>query len=452
MYQGKSSALFVRYAVPQMIGLLFNSIYLIVDGIFIGNRLGSDAMAAAAVSVPLVEILISIAMAVGSGSGVMASEQLGRGDDKKAVDTFNLSVGFTVIVGVAIALTGWAFSQELSVLLGATDAIEDQAVEYLRYIVVFSPFLLLSFLLGTLARNDGRPGLAMTALAVGSLSNIALDYLFMYTLNMGITGAALATALGPVITVAILLPHFALKRGKLHFRRTQPNGRSVLSMLRLGSPSFVMEFSIGIVTLAYNIAIVKNGYGENGLAAYLIVGYLMLIIMTAFLGMAEGLQPVFSYLSGVGEKKRAISLRSFSSKVFLVIGLTCYLLVLALSRWFASLFTPDDTELIDLVQKVSQPYFLGFFLAGYNILMISFWQSTGKTGLALGVSLLRSTAIPPVLLGLLPALWGKEAIWICHSLSEGMVAVTVYGYINQLKRTNYGEGVVLRWTTRGTKR
>lgn len=424
MYEGKPKDLFRKYAIPQMIGLLFSSVYVIVDGIFIGNRLGRDAMAAAAVSVPVVEMLIALSMAVASGSGVLISGQLGRGEKEKAVQTFGTAIICAAVMGVVIAVVGMAFLHPLARLLGSTPQIHEQAVSYLRCIVVFSPFLVFSFLLGALVRNDGRPKLAMFALAFGSVSNIVLDYVFMYPLNMGIVGAALATAIGPVFSVMILLPHFVLKKGSLHFGKSAVGFSDVGRILKLGFPSFIMEFSIGIVTFIYNFAIVENGYGEIGLAAYLVIGYLMLIILTLFLGMAEGLQPVFSYFAGVGKAERGNEMRRYAVKIFLGIGIVCYVLILLFSRYFFSIFNPDDIELINFTAGKSVVYFCGFFAAGYNILMIAYWQSAQNTKEALIVSLLRSIVLTAIFAAVLPPLFGREAIWLCHSLSEAVTGCT----------------------------
>ncbi len=420
MYDGKTRALFVKYAIPQMIGLLFNSIYLIVDGIFIGNRLGRDAMAAAAVSVPFIEILIALSMAVASGAGIMISSQLGRKENEEAVQTFNTAILCFAVIGISIIVMGNTFLHSLAEVLGSTPQIHDKAICYLQYIVTFSPFLLFSFLLGGLVRNDGCPELAMFALAFGSISNMALDYVFMYPLNMGISGAALATAIGPVFSVAILLPHFLMKKGNLYFTKLKIQPHKIRRIFMLGFPSFIMEFTIGIITFVYNFAIVKYGYGEIGLAAYLVIGYLMLIILTIFLGMAEGLQPVFSYFAGISEDGRNQDMRRFATKIFLSIGLLCYLFILFFSSYFFSIFNPKDTELIAFMTSKSISYFCGFFLAGYNILMISYWQSTQSTKKALLISLSRSFIFPPILILVLPVFLGGEVIWICHSMGEGL--------------------------------
>lgn len=444
MYEGKSHALFARYALPQMIGLLFNSVYMIVDGVFIGNRLGRDAMAAAAVSVPLVEILIALSMAVATGAGVLISSRLGQGEKEKARSTFTLAVLCTAAMGVFISVLGNIWIHPLAELLGSTPAIQEEAISYMWYIVTFSPFLLFSFLLSGLVRNDNRPKLAMFALMFGSVSNIVLDYVFMYPLNMGIAGAALATALGPIFSVLIMLPHFVFKRGDLYIVKFKLKWKELVSVYVYGFPSFIMEFTIGIITFVYNFAIVHYGFGEIGLAAYLVIGYLMLIILTLFLGMAQGLQPIFSYFMGTEEKQRSKELLAFSIKVFLAVGILCYLLIFFFSRRFFSIFNPGDVELINFMESKSLPYFCGFFLAGFNILMIAFWQANERTGKALAVSLSRSLIWPPVLIALLPLLFGNEAIWFCHSASEAMTAITavfiILGLYSKKKKISHERG------------
>lgn len=389
MYEGKTHTLFFRYAVPQMVGLLLNSIYTIVNGVFIGNRLGRDAMAAAAVSVPLIEILISLALAVASGAAVMIATRLGQRKITEARKIFNTAIWMIGSTGLLIALAGNLLLRPLAQLLGATPDILSEATVYLWYIVTFAPFQLFSFLLGSMVRNDGRPKLAMTAMILGAISNIVLDYVFMYPMNMGIAGAAMATALAPIFSVLILLPHFLLKKGSLCFIRCSLQPKDMKQILFYGFPSFIMEFTIGMVSFIYNFAIRYFGFGEIGLAAYLVIGYLMLILLTIFLGMAEGLQPVFSYFMAIGAEKKNRDMRQFSTGIFLGAGIVSYGLIVLFSGNFFSIFSPNDLELVAFAQSKSMVYFCGFFLAGFNILMISFWQSTANTKKALMISLSR---------------------------------------------------------------
>ena len=418
MYPNSKSVIFRRYAVPQMIGLVVNSIYFIVDGIFIGNRLGRDSMAAAAVSVPLIEILIAISLGISTGAVVIISSGLGRKQYTEARQTFSRAVVLMLIVAMLICIFGNRFINELAVMLGATPDIHGEAITYMRYILTFSPFLLFSFLLSSFLRNDNQPKLAMFALAFGSVSNIILDYIFMYPLNMGIAGAALATALGPIFSVVIMLPHFLKKKGYLYLVPFPVQFSRTAAILNNGFPAFIMEFAIGLITFLYNTAVTKNGYGEMGLAAYLIIGYIMLLYLTVFLGLAQGLQPIFSYYYGTGDSEKNNELLGYSAKLFAGIGLLCYILVLISGSSFFSIFSPQDPELAAFTFVNARIYFTGFVFAGLNILLISYWQAVQQTARSLIISLMRSLVVPAVLLSVLPILFGREILWSCHSFSE----------------------------------
>ena len=218
---------------------------------------------------------------------------------------------------------------------------------------------------------------------------------------------------------------FLFGRGTLRFARCKLEFPLIRQILYMGVPSFIMEFSIGIVTFVYNSAIVRHGSGELGLAAYLLIGYIMLIVLTLFLGMAEGLQPVFSYFSGTGEQERNRALRRFAMMIFIALGLVCYVLIVLFSKNFYAIFSQNDPELIAFASDKSRTYLCGFFLAGFNILMISYWQSTKQTKQALVISLLRSMVLPPLLVTVLPLLFGGEVIWLCHSFAEALTACAV---------------------------
>ena len=196
-------------------------------------------------------------------------------------------------------------------------------------------------------------------------------------------------------------------------------------MVALGIPSFEMEFTIGMITYITNTSIRLLGMGEIGLAAYLLIGYLMLIILTLFLGMAEGLQPVFSSMTGNADHRGLVSMRRFALLVFTAAGVLCYVLVYFFSGSFYRLFTAGDQALLAFTSAHSRAYFSGFVFAGINILFISYWQSIEETGKSMLIALLRSAILPPVFILLLPGLLGPDWFWFGHSLSESLTALVV---------------------------
>lgn len=414
--------LFCQYAVPQMTGLLFNSVYLLVDGIFIGRLLGRNSLAAAGIAVPLTELLIAVSMAVAAGSGALISSQLARHRSEEANGTFHTAVLALGMISVIVLLITKGFAGWICRALGATEEIARDAQVYLRTVMAGSPFQLFSFLLGGMARNDRTPKLAMAAMTIGALSNIVLDWVFMGPLGMGIFGAALATAIGPVIACGILLPHFLKGKGELSFTgtwRMYRPGRILLS----GIPSFVLEFTIGMITFLMNRAMVDHGYGEVGLAAYLLIGYVLLIWLTLYLGMAEGLQPLFSRFAGTGDMNSQRTLLFFAATVFPIVGLICYALVLFGAKAFMGIFAPEDPVLVQFAADRCPAYFSGFVFAGWGILMISYWQAVGEVRKALIVSVARAVLFPLCFIILLPAALGTEAIWTAHSAAEAAAAL-----------------------------
>ncbi|MBQ8161867.1 MAG: hypothetical protein IJ083_14140 [Clostridia bacterium] len=436
MHLRQTGKQFCTYAVPQMIGLLFNSVYILVDGIFIGRFLGRNSLAAAGIAVPLTELLIAVAMAVASGSGERISFHLARRETGEANRLFHTAVLLMGLISLMVLTVTECFSEKLCLALGATAEILPDAQVYLRTVMAGAPFQLFSFLLGAMARNDRAPGLAMAGMTVGAACNMFLDWLFMGPMHMGIFGAALATALGPVITCSILLGHFFMGRGELSFQGpwsgTEDTSllksglsilRSGLSILKSGLSAFVLEFTIGLITFLMNRSIVHCGYGEVGLAAYLLIGYLLLIYLTLYLGMAEGLQPLFSRCRGEGDTEGQRDLLRFSAAAFSLIGLICYLLVLFFSDRFMQIFAPEDPELVLFAAARCPLYFSGFVFAGWGILCISFWQATGETRYALPSSLLRALVFPAFLLLVLPLIFGREAIWAAHSAAEALSAL-----------------------------
>ena len=416
--KAKTSTIFLKYIIPQMIGLVFNSIYFIVDGVFIGNKLGSKVLASVGLTVPVVEISIAISMLIAVGGGILLSISKGQNDVDKGREIFNIVNKFTIILAIAIVILGNVFMMPLAKALGADSSTIMDVVIYLRYYITFSPFLIFSFVLSTFIRNDDKPNLAMIALIIGALTNILLDYILMYPLNMGIAGAALATGLGPLFSVLILLPHFIKKKGDLYFEKSKLNKFILKRVFIEGLPAFIAEFSIGFVTLVYNKAILKQGLGDDGLAIYLVIGYASLIFLTSFLGVGQGVQPVISYLEGARNTKKIKSL--FKSTVIfnLVLAIILYISMFVFGKYFYGFFIKDNTVLLTKTIKASKIYFLNIPFAGINILIISFLQSMSKSKDAMIVSLMRSTFMIIIFIIILPNILGEFGMWIAMTFAE----------------------------------
>lgn len=423
-----------KFVIPQMVAMLFNSIYLIVDGIFIGHRLGPDALAAGGIAVPVVEIVIALAMMISVGAGVMLSKSFAEDNVLEANQIFNQANVLTGVLSLAISILGFIYVTDISIMLGASSNILADTVTYLRYFFLGLPFLMFSFTLSTFVRNDASPKRAMWALVVGAISNILLDYIFMYPLNLGMAGAALATALGPVFGVMILIPHFIKKRGKLYFKLTWVRLNFLRDIFKTGLAAFVTNFSIGMIALFYNLAIVYFGYGDMGLSAYLIIGYISLIALRCFMGAAQGIQPVLSVYQNQKDYDQIGSLNRFMVYVVGVFGLLLTVIIFVFRKQLVMIFT-SDAGLIAMSSHITQIYFVNLVFAAINILIATNLQALNQQRMALILSLLRTTLPLVIFLVLLPNLFPVNGIWWAMSATEVFTLVfSVLAWKNYRKR------------------
>ncbi len=417
--------LLLSYIVPGIAGLLFNSLYIVVDGLLVARMLGREPLAAVTVGVPVVEILLSLSMFISVGAGVLISSKNGRGEYEEARGVFNISVRLLAIVSILIAVISLIFRYPIARILGATPDIMDLVVEYLTYFFIFSPSFMFSYAVCTWLRNDSEPKLAMFAQLVGAFFNVVLDWYFMGPLKMGIGGAALATGLGPLFSVIIMLPHFISKKGRLYFEKVRMDFKIISEMLLKGIPSFTMEFALGITTLCVNIAIGMH-IGALGFAAFGIVGYIALIIMSVFLGMAEGSQPLISFYHGANEKSNMRKILKISLYISSAIGIIAYLLLFKYTEFPVHIFADNDIELVKTAVTATIYYFPALFVSGTNILLASYMQSTGHWKESVVVSLCRCLILLLPLLLVLPKFLGDKGIWISVPFAEILTLPVAY--------------------------
>ncbi|MBU5486214.1 MATE family efflux transporter [Clostridium sp. MSJ-11] len=422
--------LFLSYAIPGIAGLLFNSMYILVDGLFVARILGREALAAVTVGVPVVEVLLALSMLISVGAGVLISNSNGAGDTKEGRRIFNLSFRLLMATSIIIAGLSLIFIYPLSSFLGATPDIIDLVVEYLRYFFAFSPAFMLSYGMCTWLRNDSKPSLVMIAQIVGALSNIILDWYFMVPLEMGLAGAALATGLGPVFSILIMLPHFLRKKGNLYFQKVKLDIATILLTIKRGIPSFMMEFALGITTLICNIAIGIH-MGSLGFAAYGIVGYIALIATSIFLGMAEGSQPLISFFHGAEEDSKIKDIINISLIISTVIGTVTYFLLYNFGKYPVSVFAGKDIDLINTSVNAVIYYFPALFISGINIVIASGLQSIGHWRESVVISLCRSLILLLPLLFVLPTFLGNNGVWVSVPIAEVLTAFIAYFFLKK---------------------
>ena len=317
---------------------------------------------------------------------------------------------------------------------GAEGAILPMCSVYLRTVLLFAPCFLLNHILTAFVRNDGNPKLAMAAMLLGSLSNIVLDYVFLYPMDMGIFGAALATGIAPVVGLCVSSLHILTRRSRFRLRPFRPALRPLADLAGLGSAAFLNECSSGLVLVVFNLLTLRLA-GTLGVAAYGIVANLALMALALFTGINQGVQPLASLAHGRGDAAGVRTLCRMALGLALCAGMCMAALAFFAAGPLVSLFNRDgDPALQQMAEQGLRLYFLGFPFAGLNLVTASFLGAAEHPGRSLRLSLLRGFVAIVAAALLLAALLGLTGVWLAFPAAEGAVLLVSLRFSRSLRR------------------
>lgn len=412
---------FMKYVSLSILGLIGLSCYILADTFFISDKLGSMGIAALNFSIPVYSLISGIGMMIGIGGATRFSILKGQQEEEQGNVVFTHCMTAGTLSGVVLAIIGFLFAKPLAVLLGADITTLDMTKVYISTILGFSPFFIVNNILLAFVRHDYNPKLSMNALMLGSLSNIVLDYIFMYPLKMGMFGAAFATGIAPVVGILLLSRHFITGRNTFSLKKIKFKMQIILDVMRLGLATFIAEISSGVVLITFNLVILKLE-GNLGVSSYGIVANIALVCLAIFTGIAQGVQPLLSRSHGSGDKK---SIKGVMTMAFITSAVVAALIYASSYIYTDSIVKVFNGENIERVSELARSgiriYFTGFFFAGINIIIATFMSSTERTRSAFAISLLRGSVlfIPAVLI--LGSIWNMTGVWLSFVLTELIV-------------------------------
>ena len=439
MNQQVSLRTFARYAAPGILGQVGISCYILADTFFVSRGTGAIGLAALNIALPLYNLMNGIGLMIGVGSATHFTICRAQGQQRDADRTFTHAVGLGLAAGVFFLLLGLLAGGPLARLLGADADTFPLTRVYLRTLLCFGPFFVMNNVLLAFVRNDGGPNRAMAGMIIGSLSNVVMDYVFIFPLGMGMFGAALATGVSPIISILILSGHLRAPSRGFHLLRARPRLRLLPALCTPGLPSLISELSSGVVLLLFNQVLLRLA-GNTGVAAYGIVANLALVAVAIFTGLSTGTQPLVSHSSGTGAAAALRRLLRYGVLTALAIATVLFALVFAFAGPIAAAFnSAGDPVLADYAVTGLRIYFLGFWCAGLNIVSAAFFSASGRSAQGFAISLLRGViVIPPVLLAL-TALAGIHGVWATFPTVEAIVAVlTLVCIWRAFRRTDTG--------------
>ncbi len=391
--------------------------------------LGSQGLAALNLAIPVYSLIHGCGLMLGMGGATRYTILRHQGSIREGHAVFTHTLALSLGLAFFFFVLGVTASGVIAQWLGADETVRDMSQTYLKVLLLFSPAFLLNDVLLCFVRNDGAPQRSMVAMLVGSLSNVALDYLFIFPMNMGIFGAVLATGLAPLISLSVLAPR--LFSGKHHFRpvRCKPSPGLAGAVVSCGVPSLVAELSAGVVMILFN-GIILRLQGNVGVAAYGVVANLSLVILAVYTGIAQGMQPLISRAFGRGKPDEVHGLMRYGMVLVLALSAVIYALLVVGTENIVAAFNGEGSPMMQAIaEKGLRLYFLGGAFAGLNMLLCMYFSSTGRNRPAQWIATLRGfAAIAPIAL-LFSALWGMTGLWLAFPVAEAAVmAAALIGY------------------------
>jgi putative MATE family efflux protein len=420
---------FFHYAVPSVLGMLAATSAGVIDGMFIGNFVGSEALAAVNIALPVWAVFSAVVFMLAVGGSVVCGKALGEGDRAAASDVFTRTFIATVGLGVLISGGCLLFLEDAVRLLGANAEIAPMVTQYMRIILWFAPLLIAGLTLYYFVRVDGRPVLAAVGLGGFSVANIALNALFIVVLGWGIEGAAWASALADVFMFAILITHLFHRRCSLRLVRVDRRWGVVLRAAWNGFSEFANELSIGLVVLLFNWVMITR-LGVSGVAAYTIIGYLVMLGLEVCYGISESLQPTVSKNLGARQPQRIRQYLLLGLASALAVGVTASALFVFLPEAMVGLFLGDaEDETLGIALEFIAWFWPAFLFNGMNLTFASYFTALHRPVPSAAIALSRSLLLPAAGLLLLPLWLGDRGIFLAIPLAEAMTFAFALGLV-----------------------
>lgn len=402
------------------VGSLFVTyLYNVMDGIFVGQGVGSAALGAVNIGVPFITFAVAIVAMFPMGGATIIAIRMGRDDKAGANQAFMSALTLTILTAVALTIMGTVFSQQIVDLSGARDLGDEMrrmSADYLFYYSAFSLPMLMSNCLSVFVRNDGSPTLSFAGMCAGAVSNIFLDWLFIFPLQLGVIGAAVASGLGQIVSLLVLLSHFIRKHGNLRIRRFTIQPALIRKICKRGAPEAVTQLTTPVTALCYNL-VLADLVGDIGVSTYSVLSFIYSLANAVLSGVAQGLQPLWGNSYGKRDTKEINDYFRFGITVNLVLSVLVYAGLVFFNEPTICIFS-QDMELINAASKALPVFALSFIPMALNLVYTSLLYSTKRTKQSDIIAICRGIVIKAIAIFCIPVIWGVKAIWAAPFAAE----------------------------------
>ena len=407
------------YIFPAVGSLFVTYLYNVMDGIFVGQGIGSAALGAVNIGVPFITFAVAIVAMFPMGGATIIAIRMGRDDKDGANNAFMTALTLTVLTAVILTVVGTVFSQQIVDLSGARKLGEEMrrmSADYLFYYSAFSLPMLMSNCLSVFVRNDGSPALSFVGMCTGAVSNIFLDWLFIFPLQMGVIGAAVASGLGQIVSLLVLLSHFIRKHGNLRIRRFTIQPVLIRKICKRGAPEAVTQLTTPVTALCYNL-VLAGLVGDIGVSTYSVLSFIYSLANAVLSGVAQGLQPLWGNSYGKQDTKEINDYFRFGMAINLMLSVLVSAVLILFDKPAIRIFS-QDMELINAASKALPVFALSFIPMALNLVYTSLLYSTKRTKQSDIIAICRGIVIKAIAIFCIPIIFGSNTIWAAPLVAE----------------------------------
>ncbi len=419
-----------QYFVPAFTGVIINSLYNIVDRIFIGQGVGAYALTGLSIVFPIMLITMAFGMLIGMGAGVRISINLGKKDFNRAELVLGNALILIWIVAVFVTVLGFIIKNPMLKLFGASETTIGYATDYINIILLGSIFNMTGFSLNNLIRSEGNAKIAMFSMLISAGTNLILDPIFIFVFDMGVKGAAYATVISMMVLCIWVLWHFRSNRAviKLHARNFKIEFSIIKYIVAIGFAPFSMQIAGSFVQGTLNTQLVKFG-GDLAVGAMGIINSVLMFLVMSIIAINMGAQPIIGFNYGAKHFNRVKETLMVGIKAATLISIAGWLMVELLPTPIIKLFNADNIELLNIGKHGIRLIFMAFPIVGFQVISGNYFQSVGNAKVAALLSLLRQVLILIPALFIFPGLWGLDGVWLSAPIADTLSAVIVFFFL-----------------------
>lgn len=427
------SKLLAKLSVPAMIGMFVMALYNVVDTIFIARSVGTIGVAAVSIAFPVQMIIMALAGAIGIGGASVISRRLGANETEEANRVFGNVISIVLVVSIVAAFLGLSLIKPMLYLFGSSDSILPYATDYLGTILYGTIFFAFAFSMNNIVRSEGNAKTAMYTMLISAILNMILTPIFIFGLDMGIKGAAIATVLSQATTAFYLLFYFLRGKSSLTMKaKYLPFNLSIVKqILAIGSSAFVRQVSGSLMFIIANHMLIFFG-GVLAVAVFGIIHRVLMFTMMPMFGIVQGLLPIVGYNYGAKLYKRVNETIVLAIKASTIMAVIIFIIMMIFPEYIMRIFT-NDVEAIAMGTNALRIMFLLAITVGVQMVTGGVFQALGKAKIALVLSMSRQVLFMIPLLVTLPFMFGVLGVWIAFPIADLLSLLLAVWYIKNHK-------------------